>query len=200
MNLEAANIDYDKRGIKVDNRLRTNNHKIFALGDVIGDLQFTHVAGYHAGIVIQNALFRLPSKVSHKAVPWVTYTDPELAHVGVTEAEAKEQGLTHSVLNWSFKENDRAQAERRTEGKIKIVLDKRTRILGATIVGAHAGELILPWVLAINQGLKIKAMASVIAPYPTLSEVSKRAAGSYYTPKLFSDRTRWLVKFLSKFG
>ncbi|MDH3660529.1 MAG: FAD-dependent oxidoreductase [Alphaproteobacteria bacterium] len=200
LNLEAAGVDYDRRGIKIDRRLRTSNKKIYALGDVTGGYQFTHVAGYHAGIVIQNALFRLPAKVDYKALPWVTYTDPELAHVGLTEAEVDEKGLTASVLRWSFEENDRAQTERRTNGGIKVMVGKRGKVLGATIVGAHAGELILPWVLAINQGIKIKAMASVIAPYPTLSEVSKRAAGSYFTPKLFSDRTRWLVRFLSRFG
>lgn len=200
LNLEAASVDYDRHGIKVDARLRTTNKKIFAIGDVSGGFQFTHVASYHAGIVIQNALFRLPSKVDYKALPWVTYTDPELAHVGLTESAAKEQGLTFSLLNWSFEENDRAQAERRTEGKVKVVVGKRGKVLGATIVGAHAGELILPWCLAINQGIKIKAMASIIAPYPTLSEVNKRAAGSYFTPQLFSDKTRWLVRFLARFG
>ncbi|MGI9501436.1 MAG: dihydrolipoyl dehydrogenase family protein [Geminicoccaceae bacterium] len=200
LNLEAARVDYDRRGIKVDARLRTSNRKIYALGDVTGGYQFTHVAGYHAGIVIQNALFRLPAKVSDKAIPWVTYTDPELAHVGLTEAAAKEKGETVEVLHWSFEENDRAQAERVTEGKVKVIATKRGKVLGATIVGAHAGELILPWVLAVGQGIKVKAMASTIAPYPTLSEVSKRAAGSYFTPKLFSDRTRWVVRLLSKFG
>ncbi len=200
LDLEKAGIEYDRRGIKVDRRLRTTNKKIFAIGDVTGGFQFTHVASYHAGIVIQNALFRLPAKVDYKALPWVTYTDPELAHVGLTEAAAKDQGLTASVLHWSYEENDRAQAERRTDGRVKVVVGKRGKILGATIVGAHAGELILPWGLAINQGMKIKAMASIIAPYPTLSEVSKRAAGSYFTPKLFSDRTRWLVRLLAKFG
>ncbi|MEM9627117.1 MAG: FAD-dependent oxidoreductase [Pseudomonadota bacterium] len=200
LNLEAAGVDYERRGIKVDARLRTSNKKIFALGDVTGGFQFTHVAGYHAGIVIQNALFRLPAKVSYKALPWVTYTDPELAHVGMTEAQAKDAVHGAETLTWSFDENDRAQAERRTEGRVKVVIDKKSRVVGATIVGAHAGELILPWVLAINQGIKIKAMASMIAPYPTLSEVSKRAAGSYFTPKLFSDRTRWLVRFLARFG
>ncbi|MGI9451283.1 MAG: dihydrolipoyl dehydrogenase family protein, partial [Geminicoccaceae bacterium] len=200
LDLEKAGIDYDRGGIKVDKRLRTSNKKIFAIGDVTGGFQFTHVASYHAGVVIQNALFRLPAKVGYKALPWVTYTDPELAHVGLTEAAAQDQGLTASVLHWSYEENDRAQAERRNEGRIKVVVGKRGKILGASIVGAHAGELILPWGLAINQGMKIKAMASVIAPYPTLSEVSKRVAGSYFTPKLFSDRTRWLVRFLAKFG
>ncbi len=200
LNLEAAGVEHDRRGIKVDARLRTSNKKIFAIGDVAGGFQFTHLAGYHAGIVIQNALFRLPAKVNYQALPWVTFTDPELAHVGLTEAAAKEQGTSCSVLRWSFEENDRAQAERRTDGIIKVLLGRRGKILGATIVGVHAGELILPWCLAISQGLKIKAMASVIAPYPTLSEVSKRAAGSYFTPKLFSAKTRWLVRFLSRFG
>ena len=200
LNLEAAGVDYDKRGIKVDARLRTTNKKIYALGDVAGGYQFTHVASYHAGIVIQNALFRLPAKVSYKSLSWVTYTDPELAHVGMTEAQAKESGDFADVLHWSFEENDRAQAERRTDGRAKVVIGRRGKVLGATLVGAHAGELVHPWVLAISQGLKIKAMASMIAPYPTLGEVNKRAAGSYFTPKLFSDRTRWLVRLLSKFG
>ncbi|MGH1483202.1 MAG: dihydrolipoyl dehydrogenase family protein [Geminicoccales bacterium] len=200
LNLEAASIDYDRQGIKVDNRLRTSNKKIFAIGDVTGGYQFTHVASYHAGIVIQNALFRLPSKVRYDALPWVTFTDPELAHVGLTEAAARENGDNIEVLNWSFEENDRAQAERQTEGRVKVIVSKRGKILGATIVSAHAGELILPWCLAINQGMKIKAMTSIIAPYPTLSEVNKRVAGTYFTPKLFSDKTRWLVRFLARFG
>ena len=200
LNLEAAGVEYDRRGIKVDARLRSTNRKIYALGDVAGGYQFTHVAGYHAGIVIQNALFRLPAKVNYKALPWVTFTDPELAHVGLTETDAEKKGLLSTVLRWPYAENDRAQAERQTEGKIKVVVGKRGKVLGATIVGAHAGELIYPWVMAISQGIKVKAMASMIAPYPTLSEVSKRAAGSYFTPTLFSDRTRWIVRFLSKFG
>jgi pyruvate/2-oxoglutarate dehydrogenase complex dihydrolipoamide dehydrogenase (E3) component len=118
----------------------------------------------------------------------------------MTEAAATESGDIAEVLRWSYEENDRAQAERRTDGRIKVVVGRRGKVLGATIVGVHAGELILPWGLAISQGIKIKAMASLIAPYPTLSEVTKRVAGSYFTPKLFSDRTRWLVRFLAKFG
>lgn len=200
LDLDKADIEHSKRGIKVDDRLRTSNRKIFAIGDVTGGLQFTHVAGYHAGIVIRNALFRLPAKVDHSAVPWVTYTDPELAHVGETEAQAKDRYGKVNVLRWPLAENDRARAERRMEGAAKIVTDAHGRILGATIVGPHAGDLIQPWVLAKSKGLKISAMASMIAPYPTLGEVSKRAAGSYYTPTLFSTRTRLLVKFLRLFG
>ncbi|MDF1687084.1 MAG: FAD-dependent oxidoreductase [Parvibaculaceae bacterium] len=200
LNLEAAGIDYTPRGIKVDDRLRTSNKKIFAIGDVAGGLQFTHVAGYHAGIVIRNALFRVPAKADHSSVPWVTYTDPEMAHVGLTEEMARQKMSKVEVLRWPFAENDRAAAERKTEGLIKVITDSHARILGASIVGPGAGELILPWVMAVSQGMKVSTMASVIAPYPTMSEVSKRAAGSYYTPTLFSPRTRFVVRFLSMFG
>ncbi|MDP6390916.1 MAG: FAD-dependent oxidoreductase [Alphaproteobacteria bacterium] len=200
LGLEAARIRYSPSGIEVDRRLRTSNKRVFAIGDVAGSLQLTHMAGYHAGIVIRNALFKLPAKVSLEAIPWVTYTDPELAHVGMTEDQARDaHGGDMTVLRWPFAENDRAQAKRQTDGMIKVVVDKKGRILGATIAGSHAGELILPWVLAIENGLKIGAMAGAVAPYPTLSEVSKRLAGSYFTPKLFSERTRKLVRFLLKF-
>ena len=162
-----------------------------------GGLQFTHVAGYHAGIVIRNALFSLPARADKAVVPWVTYTDPEIAHVGLTEAEArKSHGEGIKVLTWSFEENDRAQAEQETEGLVKVVVGANGRILGATIAGPHAGELLQPWVLAITQKLKIGAMANIIAPYPTLGEVNKRVAGSYYTPSLFSARTRRVVGWL----
>ena len=201
LNLEAAGVAYDKKGIKVDARLRSTNKRIFAIGDVAGGYQFTHVALYHAGIVIRNALFRLPAKVNYDAVPWVTYTDPELANVGLSEAAARERhGDQICVLRWPFIENDRAQAEHHTEGLVKVVTTPRGRILGAGIVGSHAGELLQPWVLAIGQGLKIGAVASMIAPYPTLGEASKRAAGSFYTPKLFSDRTRRVVRLLRRLG
>ncbi len=159
------------------------------------------MAGYHAGIVIRNALFRIPAKVRYHAVPWVTYTDPELAHVGASEEQARDdEGDAVRVLSWPFAENDRAQTERSTEGFIKVVIGRKGRIRGATIVGRSAGELLLPWVLAIDGGLKIGAMAGIIAPYPTLSEVSKRVAGSYYTEALFGARTRKLVRFLQRFG
>ena len=201
LDLEAAGIRYSPKGIEVDKRLRTTNRKVFAIGDVTGAYPFTHMAGHHAGVVIRNALFHLPAKVSYDAVPWVTYVDPELAHVGLGEGEARERfGDDIRVLRGSFAENDRAQAERETDGLIKIVVGRKGRVLGATIVGAHAGELILTWVLAVREGLKIGSIANLIAPYPTLSEVSKRAAGSYYTPTLFSERTRKLVGALQHFG
>jgi len=201
LNLEAANIAYSPKGIDVDARLRTSNKKIFAIGDVAGGLQFTHVAGYHAGIVIKNALFRLPAKVDYSTVPWVTYTSPELAQVGLTEAQAREKhGADIRVLRWPFHENDRAQAEGETGGMVKAITTKKGVIVGCGVAGPHAGELIQTWVLAMSQKIKIGGMATMIAPYPTFGEVSKRAAGSFYTASLFSEKTRKVVRFLAKFG
>jgi pyruvate/2-oxoglutarate dehydrogenase complex dihydrolipoamide dehydrogenase (E3) component len=197
LDLPAAGIEATAQGITVNARLRTTNRRAFAIGDVAGGPQFTHVALYHAGIVIRNALFRLPAKVDYRAIPWVTYTDPELAQVGLTEADAGEDAR---VLRWPFLENDRAQTERDTEGLVKIVLSRNGRILGTSILGTGAGDLILPWALAISQKLKIGALANLIVPYPTRGEASKRAAGCYYTPTLFSPRTRRLVRFLARFG
>ncbi len=199
LGLETVDVKYSKRGIEVDDGLRTTNPRIFAIGDVAGGLQFTHVASYHAGLLIRRLLFKLPARVDTKAIPWCTYTDPELAHVGLSEAQAREQGLNVSVARWPLHENDRAQAERQTEGFAKIVVS-RGRVVGATIVAPHAGDLILPWVLAIAQRMKVSAMAGLVAPYPTLSEASKRAAGAHFTPRLFSARTRALVRVLSWLG
>lgn len=200
LDLEAAGIEFDKRGITVDSRLRTTNKKVFAIGDAAGGFQFTHVAGYHAGIVIRNVLFRLPAKVDYSALPWVTYTDPELAHVGMTEAQAREKHGDIRVLRHPFAENDRAQAERETDGMAKVITSAKGVIVGASIVGPHAGELLQSWILPIQKKMKIGAVAGLIIPYPTLGEVNKRAAGSYYTPKLFSEKTKKIVRFLLKLG
>jgi pyruvate/2-oxoglutarate dehydrogenase complex dihydrolipoamide dehydrogenase (E3) component len=198
LGLDKAGIASSGKGIHVDRRLRTSNKRVFAIGDVIDSYKFTHVANYHAGIVIRNALFRIPAKAKYDAVPWVSYTDPELAQVGQTEAEARAQDSRVQVLMHTFTDNDRAQAERRTGGFIKIITSSKGRVLGATIVGVGAGELLFPWVLAIKQGLKVGALANLIVPYPTISEVSKRVAGSYFTPALFGARTRKLVRFLAR--
>lgn len=200
LGLESAGIDATPTGITVDARLRTRNRNVFAIGDVIGGPLFTHVAGYHAGIVIRNALFRIPAKVDYRALPWVTYTDPELAQVGLTEAAARAAGHAVRILAKPFSENDRARAEGRTEGLLKVVVTPKGGILGASMAGPHAGELIQPWILAISQGLKIGAMATFIAPYPTLGEINKGAAGHWYTDSLFSPRTRKLVNLLSRLG
>ena len=200
LDLPAAGIEFSDQGIAVDAGLRTSNRRIYVAGDAAGGLQFTHVAGYHAGLVIRNALFRLPARVDTTAAPWVTYTAPELANVGMTEDQARERHGAIRVLRWPFAENDRARAERQVDGLIKVITRPGGRILGAAVVGPQAGELIQPWVLAIAQRLKIGAMAQLIVPYPTLGEVGKRAAGSFYVPKLFSARTRALVRFLARFG
>jgi pyruvate/2-oxoglutarate dehydrogenase complex dihydrolipoamide dehydrogenase (E3) component len=200
LDLKAAGIAADARGITVDRRLRTSNRRAYAIGDVAGGPQFTHIAGYHAGIVIRNALFRLPAKVDYRALPWVTYTDPELAQVGMTEAQARAGGGEVRVLRWPFAENDRAQTERETTGLVKIVAAGNGRVLGASILAPGAGELILPWALAVAQNLKLGAIANLIAPYPTRGEAGKRAAGAYYAPALFSRRTRSLVRFLARLG
>ena len=200
LGLDEAGIERTAKGITVDARLRTSNRRVFAIGDVTGGYQFTHMAAHHAGIVIRNVLLRWPAKVDTRAVPWVTYTDPELAHVGLSEAQARGQGLDVGISTFDFAENDRARAERETEGFAKIVVGKRGTVLGATIVGRSAGELILPWVLAIGQGLGIGTMAGVIAPYPTLSEISKRASGAYFAPRLFGPTTRRIVGLLQRLG
>jgi pyruvate/2-oxoglutarate dehydrogenase complex dihydrolipoamide dehydrogenase (E3) component len=200
LDLDKAGIKAESRGITVDKRLRTSNRRIYAIGDVAGGPQFTHVANAHAGVVIRNALFRLPAKMNGDAVPWVTYTEPELAQVGLTEAQARQRYRRVRILRWPYHENDRAQAERETHGHIKVVTSNGGRILGATIVGVGAGELISTWTLAIGQRLNIRAMTEFIVPYPTLAEIGKRAAMSYYTPHLTSPFVRRIISFLRRFG
>ena len=201
LNLEAANVNYDARGIQTDNRLRASNKRVFAIGDVAGRHQFTHVAGYHAGIVIRNMLFKLPAKLRDDAIPWVTYTDPELAQTGLTWTEAVARFGAGNVrrTDWELRENDRARAARRTEGVVRVISDNKGKILGASILAPNAGELIHSWTLAVHARLKMAAMAGAIAPYPSWSEASKRAAGAFFTDRLFSARTKKLVRFLLKF-
>ncbi|MGL4727385.1 MAG: dihydrolipoyl dehydrogenase family protein [Bosea sp. (in: a-proteobacteria)] len=202
--LEAAGIATDGRGITVDRGLRTSNRRVFAIGDcasgATGGLQFTHVANYHAGLVIRSALFRLPVKLNNMLVPRVTYTDPEIASVGISEAEARAAQSGIQTLRWPFAENDRAQAERQTQGHIKVIASAKGVILGATIVGKGAGELITPWTLALSRGLKLKDMAGIIIPYPTFSEVSRRAAITSFAPLTQKPSIRRLIGFLRRFG
>lgn len=201
LGLDAAGVRFSSQGVEVDSRLRTANKRIFAAGDVTGGRRFTHMASYHAGIVIRNALFRLPSKSEPRAFPWVTYSDPELAQVGLTEMQAREsEGDGLRILRADFKDNDRARAEGDTQGFLKAMVTRRGDILGATIVGHNAGELIAPWTLAMSQGLRIGALASLIAPYPTFGEITKRAAMSHYSPTLFSSGVQKLVRLLGVFG
>lgn len=187
MGLEAAGIAYSVKGVTVDARLRTTNRRVFAIGDAAGGLQFTHVAGWHAGIVIRQAVLGLPARADPRAVPHATYTDPELAQAGLTEAEARAaHGTALTVIRAEFAHNDRAQAEGKAGGLVKVMVVKG-RPVGASIVGPQAGELIGLWALAISARLKMSAIAGMIAPYPTLGEVSKRAAGAYFSPRLFDN-------------
>jgi pyruvate/2-oxoglutarate dehydrogenase complex dihydrolipoamide dehydrogenase (E3) component len=199
LDLDRAGIAYGSRGITVDRRLRTSARGVYAIGDAIDGPRFTHVAGYQAGIVIRNALFHLPAKVDYAALPWVTYTDPELAQVGATEAEARRRrGDDIAVIRFPLTENDRAQAERSTSGMVKIVARRDGRILGASLLGSHAGELAHLWVLAIEQRLKLKDIAGMLAPYPTWGEAGKMAAVEFYKSRLLSRWTRRLVWALSR--
>lgn len=198
LNLEIAGVQTTPKGIIVNDCLHTSNPKVYAIGDCIGGYQFTHVANYHAGLAIRNSIFKLRSKVQTQAIPWVTYTDPELAHVGFTESQLQQQKIRYKVLKHSFHENDRAHTEGRTEGQIKVLVTPKGHILGVTILGAHAGELIYPWVMAIQNKLKISAITSSIAPYPTLTEISKRAAGSYYIDKIFSPLMKRVVQLMMR--
>lgn len=197
LGLERAGVKTDKAGVVADAGLRTDNPRIFVAGDAAGGKQFTHVAGDHASTLVRRILFKAPAKRRDDLAPQVTYTDPELASVGLPLAAATERDPGAKIVTWSFDNNDRAQAERRTDGFIKAAIAKDGAILGATIVGKGAGEQISLWAYAISNGLKIRTFTNMIAPYPTRSEISKRAASAFYTPTLFSDRTRGLVKFLS---
>jgi pyruvate/2-oxoglutarate dehydrogenase complex dihydrolipoamide dehydrogenase (E3) component len=200
LGLERAGVATTPHGITVDRHLRTTNRHIYAIGDVIGGLQFTHVANDHAGIVIRHALFRLPARIRYDAIPWVTYTDPELAQVGLTEDQARRAGHAVRILRWPYHENDRARIERASGGHIKVVTNRRGRILGATIVGRDAGELISTFTLAITQRLNIRALAGFIVPYPTLAEIGKRAAMSHFTPSLTSPMVRRIIGWLRRLG
>jgi pyruvate/2-oxoglutarate dehydrogenase complex dihydrolipoamide dehydrogenase (E3) component len=200
LNLEAAGIERTRNGIQIDAGLRTTNRKVYAIGDVAGGLQFTHVAGYHAGVIIRSMLFGLPTKAKTAHIPWATYTDPELSQVGLTEAEAREaHGAKLEVVRFDYHHNDRAIAERKTKGFIKVMVVKG-RPVGASIVGYQAGELINLWALALANKMKMSQIAAMVAPYPTIGEINKRAAGAYFTPRLFDNPTvKKVVGFVQRF-
>ncbi|MEP2980194.1 MAG: FAD-dependent oxidoreductase [Lentilitoribacter sp.] len=201
LGLEQGQIEYDRRGIKVGDNMRTSNKRVYAIGDVAGGFQFTHVAGYHAGLVVQQILFRLPAKENREIIPWATYTEPELSNVGLTEAQAREKyGDTITVLKWEYAENDRARAERKTDGLIKIVADKKGRLIGVAIAGAGAGEMINMWALAITNKMKLSNVRGYIPPYPTMSEIGKRAVMTHYGPITSKPFVRAVIGFLRKFG
>jgi len=200
LDLDKAGIEPIKNGIKVDDSLRTTNRKVYAIGDVAGGMQFTHVAGYHGGVVIRSLMFALPAKAKTAHIPWATYTDPELSQVGLSEAQAKEKhGDKLEVVRFHYNHNDRAIAERKTKGLIKVMVVKG-RPVGASIVGYQAGELINLWALALANNMKMSQIASMVAPYPTIGEINKRAAGAYFSPRLFeSDLVKTVVRLVQRF-
>ncbi len=199
LDLKRARVKLDGKAVDASAMLRTTNRRIYAIGDVIGGLQFTHVANYHAGLVLRALLFRLPAK-DRAVIPWATFTDPELAHVGLTEAQAVKRYRKVRILRWPYAENDRAQTEHKTEGHIKLVTSRKGAILGVTIAGAGASEMIGTWALALTQELSLADMASAIPPYPTMCEIGKRAAITYFTPQARRPLVRGVVRFLRLFG
>ncbi len=197
LGLDRAGVSVTPKGITIDRRMRTSQKHIYAVGDVCGPFPFTHMAEYQAGIIISNAIFRFPKKTDYRVVPWVTYTDPELARVGLTEQQAKQQGIEPTVLRFDFSDIDRALAEVETTGFSKLVTHKG-KILGASVLGPHAGELIHEIVLAMQTGIKLSEISATIHAYPTLAQIHRRTVNTLYGPKLFSARTRKVVKWINR--
>jgi pyruvate/2-oxoglutarate dehydrogenase complex dihydrolipoamide dehydrogenase (E3) component len=190
LGLENAGVEYDGKGLRLDTRLRTTQKHIFGAGDVTGTYQFTHAAGYEGGVVLTNAVLHLPRRADYAFFPWCTYTDPELAHIGMNETAAREAGLHYTVWTEEFRMNDRGLAEGEGLGRIKLILDAKEKPLGVQILGLHAGELISEWVAALNGRVKLSALAGAVHPYPTLSEINKRVVGNYFSGKIFSDKVK----------
>jgi pyruvate/2-oxoglutarate dehydrogenase complex dihydrolipoamide dehydrogenase (E3) component len=200
LNLEAAGVKHDRKGVTVGADLRSTNRRVYAVGDAAGGLQFTHVAGYHAGVVIRQTVLGLPAKATTRHIPWVTFTDPELAQVGLTEDQArKAHGTALTVLRQDFHHNDRAQTEGKGKGLLKVMV-VGGRPVGVSIAGPNAGELIGLWAFAIASKAKMGSIAGMVAPYPTYGEISKRAAGAYFSPKLFDNpMLKTVVRLVQKF-
>ncbi len=195
LGLDAIGVEFSGRGIAVDDRLRTTQKHIYAAGDVTGTYQFTHAAGYEGGVVVANAVFRLPRRTDYTFFPWCTYVDPELASIGLNEKAAQERGIEYTAWTEEFSANDRALAEGASAGKLKMILDERERPLGVQILGPHAGDLIGEWAAVLNGKVGLSTLAGAVHPYPTLGEINKRVAGSFLSTKIFSDRVKKGLKF-----
>jgi len=195
LGLETIGIEHDRRGIKVDRRMRTNHKHIYAVGDVKGGFQFTHTAGYEGGIVVSNAIFRLPRKADYTYLPWCTYTDPPLGNIGMNETMAKKAGIDYTVWTESFKNNDRSLAEGEKRGKIKLILNEKEKPISVQVLGPHAGDLLAEWVAVLNGKVKLATLAAAVHPYPTLGEINKRVAGNFFSPKIFSKKVQKGLKF-----
>ncbi len=199
LGLNDISLDFDKKGLKVDSRMRTNHKHIYGAGDITGAYQFTHAAGYEGGVVLSNAILHLPKKADYTYMPWCTYTDPELASIGMNEKRAKDAGITYSVWTEEFKANDRSLAEGEEVGKIKMILNSKGKPIGIQILGPQAGELLSEWVAIMNGGVKLSAMASAVHTYPTLGEINKRVIGNYFSEKIFSEKVKKTLKFFFHF-
>jgi pyruvate/2-oxoglutarate dehydrogenase complex dihydrolipoamide dehydrogenase (E3) component len=195
LGLENIGVEFNVRGVNVDSRLRTNHRHIYAVGDVNGGYQFTHAAGYEGGIVISNAIFRLPRKANYTFLPWCTYTDPPIGSIGMNEKRAREAGIKYQVWTEEFKDNDRSLAEGEQVGKIKMILDEKEKPIGVQILGPHAGDLLAEWVAILNAKVKLSTLAAAVHPYPTIGEINKKIAGSYFSPKIFSEKIQKGLKF-----
>jgi pyruvate/2-oxoglutarate dehydrogenase complex dihydrolipoamide dehydrogenase (E3) component len=199
LDLEKAGVGYSDAGIATDAWLRTTNPRVYAVGDVAGKEQLTHAAGWHASAFVRTVLFKARTRADATPLASVVYTDPECAQIGLTSAQAGAKfGKAAKTVHWAFTENDRAQTERATEGFAKLVIGPGGKILGASIVGEGAGEAIQLVALAMANGLGVRALTNYVAPYPTRGEIVKRAAGAFYTPLVFSARTRTLVSLLAR--
>jgi len=195
LGLKAIGVEFNRKGLKVDNRLRTTQKHIYGAGDVTGSYLFTHAAGYEGGIVLTNTIIHLPRKTDYTFLPWCTYTDPELASIGLNEKRAKEAGAKYSLWLEEFKDNDRSLAEGEKIGKVKMLLDKKEHPIGIQILGPQAGELVSEWVAIMNGKVKLSTLASAVHPYPTLGEINKRVAGTFLSGKLFSEKVKKGLKF-----
>jgi pyruvate/2-oxoglutarate dehydrogenase complex dihydrolipoamide dehydrogenase (E3) component len=195
LGLEAIGVERTEKGLKVDPRLRTTQRHIHAAGDVTGEYQFTHAAGYEGGVVITNAIFHLPRKVDYTYLPWCTYTHPALASIGMNEARARAAGVPFSVWEEEFRNNDRSLAEGEEVGKVKMILDEKERPIGVQIFGPDAGDLVSEWVAVMNGKVKLSTIAGAVHPYPTLGEINKRVAGTFFSTKLFSEKVRKGLRF-----
>ena len=201
LGLDAAGVACRGKSIVIDQRCRSSNRRIYAIGDVTGGPQFTHWASHQALVVIRSMMFRLPARTRPSILPRVTFTEPELAQVGMTETQARAAGHARLVVRrWPFAENDRAETDRTTEGFVKLVATPQGKILGAGIAGAFAGELIQSWSLALATGLSLRAFTDMITAYPTLGDASKRVAASLYAERLLSERNRRWVRWMARWS
>jgi pyruvate/2-oxoglutarate dehydrogenase complex dihydrolipoamide dehydrogenase (E3) component len=195
LGIEGLSLETSRSGLVVDARMRTSLRHIYAAGDITGAYQFTHAAGYEGGIVLSNALLHLPRKADYRHFPWVTFTDPELASIGMNEKRASAAGLKYSVWTEEFRMNDRGLTEGEATGKSKLLLDEKDKPIGIQILGPSAGELISEWVAVMYGRMRLSAMATAIHPYPTLGEINKRVVGKYYAGRIFSERVKRALKF-----